>query len=59
MNPDQLWQATMDPNTRKLIEVKIGAAALAERRVSILVGDDPALRKEWIDENINFDFDDD
>ena len=49
----------MNPKTRKLIKVNIGDAALAEKRVSILMGDDTSLRKEWINENINFDFNDD
>lgn len=59
MNADQLWESTMNPKTRKLIKVNIGDAALAEKRVSILMGDDTSLRKEWINENINFDFNDD
>ncbi len=55
MNADQLWESTMDPEKRKIIRVNIGDAALAEKRVSVLMGDDTNIRKEWINENINFD----
>ncbi len=39
MNADQLWETTMNPETRTLIQVRIQDAALAERRVSTLMGD--------------------
>ena len=54
MSVDQLWETTMDPQKRSLIKVSITDAALAERRVNILMGDNSSLRKEWIDNNIDF-----
>ena len=54
MNADQLWETTMNPNTRTLIRVKIDDAALAERRVTTLMGDKVAARRKWIDENVKF-----
>ena len=59
MYADQLWESTMDPKTRKLIKVNDGVAALAEKSLSILMGDDTSLRTEWSNENINFVFNDD
>ena len=58
MNANQLWETTMDPETRSLIKVNIGDAALAEKRVSVLMGDKVEPRKEWIEENVEFSFDD-
>jgi topoisomerase-4 subunit B len=46
MNADQLKQTTMDPSTRQMIEVTIEDAALAERRVNVLMGDNSTIRKE-------------
>ncbi len=59
MNPDQLWETTMDPNTRSLVKVDINDVALAEKRVSILMGDKVEPRKEWIEENVDFTLQDD
>ena len=59
MNPDQLWDTTMNPETRNLIQVKITDAALAEKRVSVLMGDNVEPRKIWIDENVEFSLEDD
>ena len=59
MNPEPLWETTMDPNERNLVRVKISDAAQAERRVSILMGDDVDPRKEWINENVEFTLEDD
>lgn len=55
MNADQLWSTTMDPETRQLIQVSIEDAALTERRVSILMGDDSSKRKDWITDNVDFE----
>ncbi len=59
MNADQLADTTMNPDTRKLIRVKIDDALLAEKRVSILMGDSVEPRKEWIEENVEFSLEDD
>ena len=54
MNATQLWETTMNPETRSLIKVNINDALLAERRVSVLMGDKVEPRKEWIEENVEF-----
>ena len=54
MNADQLWETTMDPETRTLIRVTIDDLARAERRVSVLMGDKPAPRRQWIEDNVKF-----
>ena len=59
MNADQLWETTMNPETRSLIRVNITDAALAEKRVNVLMGDKVDPRKEWIDENVEFTMEDD
>ncbi len=58
MNALQLWETTMNPETRSLIKVNIIDAALAEKRVSILMGDKVEPRKEWIEENVQFTLED-
>lgn len=58
MNADQLWETTMDPNTRTFIKVNIDDAVLVERRVSTLMGDKAELRKRWIDKNVDFTLED-
>ena len=59
MNAEQLWETTMNPETRSLIRVNINDAVLAEKRVSVLMGDKVDPRKEWIDENVEFTMEDD
>lgn len=54
MNADQLWETTMNPESRTLIRVTIEDLARAERRVSILMGDKPAPRRQWIEDNVKF-----
>lgn len=54
MNADQLWETTMNPATRTLIRVKIDDAALAERRVTTLMGTHVAARRKWLEENVQF-----
>lgn len=54
MNANQLWETTMDPETRTLIRVTIDDLARAERRVSVLMGDKAAPRRQWIEDNVKF-----
>jgi topoisomerase-4 subunit B len=58
MNADQLWETTMDPVNRTLVKVSIDDKALAEKRVGVLMGDDSEVRKEWIEENVEFTLED-
>ena len=58
MDANQLWETTMDPLKRSLIQVKITDVALAEKRVSILMCDKVETRKEWIEENVDFTLED-
>ncbi len=58
MNPDQLWETTMDPQKRTLVQVSIEDAMEAERLVTILMGDKPEPRKEYIFAHTNFDKED-
>ena len=59
MNPSQLWETTMNPATRTLIQVEIDDPYLAENRVTTLMGDKPAPRQEWINANVAFTMEDD
>ena len=59
MDPEPLRITTMSPETRNLIKVNITDAAMAEKRVSVLMGDSVEPRKEWIDENVDFSLEDD
>lgn len=57
MNADQLWETTMNPETRTLIRVCIDDVVQAERRVSTLMGDKVAPRRQWIEQNVQFSLD--
>ena len=59
MDPEPLRITTMSPETRNLIKVNITDAAMAEKRVSVLMGDSVEPRKEWINENVDFTLEDD
>jgi topoisomerase-4 subunit B len=54
MNADQLWDTTMNPETRTLIRVTIEDIARAERRITTLMGDKVAPRRTWIESNVEF-----
>ncbi len=54
MDAIQLRETTMDPDKRSLIKININDGALAEKRVSVLMGDKVEPRKEWIEENVDF-----
>ena len=59
MNPEQLWETTMNPDGRRLIQVGIEDLAEAERRVTILMGDKVEPRKAYISAFANFNKTDD
>ena len=58
MSYTQLWETTMDPATRSLIEVTIEDAMAAERRISVLMGDNAEVRRKWIEDNVKFTLED-
>lgn len=55
MNPEQLWETTMDPAKRTLVQVTIEDAAQAEKMVTVWMGDNIDARKEYIALHANFD----
>ncbi|MCR5349195.1 MAG: type IIA DNA topoisomerase subunit B [Bacilli bacterium] len=54
MNADQLGATTMNKATRRLLQVKIEDPLTVEKRISVLMGNDPSRRREWIEQNIKF-----
>lgn len=55
MNPDQLWETTMDPERRKLVQVTLEDLAHSEKLVSVLMGDKVPPRREWIEHHVTFE----
>jgi len=51
MNPDELWETTMNPETRKIIRVNLDDIVAAEEMVQLLMGHDSKERKKFIEEN--------
>lgn len=58
MNPSQLWDTTMNPQTRSLMQVTIEDAAEADRLITVLMGDEVSERKKYIFEHANFNKED-
>ncbi len=54
MNPDQLWETTMNPETRSLVRVSIDDLAEAENQVEVLMGNDPTRRRDWLENHVSF-----
>ncbi|WP_419893079.1 DNA topoisomerase IV subunit B [Macrococcoides caseolyticum] len=54
MNADQLWDTTMNPDTRTLIRVEIDDELRSAKRVSTLMGDKVEPRRDWIEQNVEF-----
>lgn len=59
MNAGQLWDTTMNPETRSLIQVRIDDLSSSDKRISILMGDDVLPRRTWIEDNVDFEISDD
>ncbi len=59
MNPEQLWETTMNPNGRKMTQVSIEDLTEADRRITVLMGDKVEPRREYISEYANFNKEDD
>src|SRR5699024_10157757 len=53
MMAEQLWETTMNPETRTLIQVRIEDEALSLKRVTTLMGDNVEIRRKWIDSNVS------
>ena len=58
MDPNQLWETTMNPKTRTLMQVTIDDAAEADRLITVLMGDEVSERKKYIFEHADFNKED-
>ena len=54
MSAEQLWETTMNPETRSLIKVGIENEDEAESQVETLMGDDPERRRNWLENHVSF-----
>ena len=58
MNADQLWDTTMNPETRTLIQVSIDDNFATDKKFNVLMGDRPDIRREWIEDFVTFTLED-
>ena len=58
MNAEQLWETTMNPETRTLIQVRVEDLDEAESEVNLLMGDDAARRRTWLENHVAFTLED-
>ena len=54
MNAEQLWETTMNPETRTLVKVSIDDEAEAENQIEVLMGNDANRRREWLENHVQF-----
>ena len=54
MNAEQLWETTMDPARRRLIQITMPNDDVASDKVDLFMGKDASRRQQWINENIDF-----
>ena len=59
MNSDQLWDTTMNPETRSIIQVTLDDLSEADQKITTLMGDNVSQRREWIEANVDFEVSDD
>lgn len=57
MNAEQLWETTMNPETRTLLQVSIEDGAASEHQLRVLMGEDADLRRKWLARNVRFGVD--
>ncbi len=55
MDAKQLWETTMNPETRSLLQISIEDMMVSEKEIVTLMGENVPLRRQWIEDNINFD----